>query len=108
MFPEFKRGATFMKWTRRNVLKSMAAGLPATMLASADDAPKFQPDWESLKQYRCPDWFRDVKFGIWAHWGPQGAPKQGDWYARNMYVQGTRQYEYHLKHYGHPSKIGFK
>ena len=42
------------------------------------------------------------------HWGPQGALKQGDWYARNMYIQGTRQYEYHLKHYGHPSRVGFK
>ena len=95
--------------TRRSALRSMAAGLSLPRLAAAADTElKFQPEWESLKQYRCPDWFRDVKFGIWAHWGPQGAPKQGDWYARNMYVQGTRQYEYHLQHYGHPSKVGFK
>lgn len=32
---------------------------------------KFAPTWESLKQYRVPEWFRDAKFGIWAHWGPQ-------------------------------------
>lgn len=31
---------------------------------------KFTADWESLKQYKCPDWFRDAKFGVWAHWGP--------------------------------------
>src|SRR5690242_14469804 len=86
----------------------MAAGVPASMLAAPDAALKFQPEWESLKQYRCPDWFRDVKFGIWAHWGPQGAPKQGDWYARNMYTEGSKHYEYHLQHYGHPSKFGFK
>src|SRR4030042_2103262 len=46
---------------------------------------KFEPTWESLKQYECPEWFRDVKFGIWAHWGPQCEPEQGDWDARNMY-----------------------
>ena len=29
----------------------------------------FQPSWESLEsQYQCPEWFRDAKFGIWAHW----------------------------------------
>jgi len=32
----------------------------------------------------------------------------GDWYARNMYIQGTPQYEYHLRHYGHPSSFGYK
>jgi len=34
-------------------------------------AGKFESTWESLQQYRCPDWFRDAKFGIWAHWGAQ-------------------------------------
>jgi alpha-L-fucosidase len=68
----------------------------------------FMPYWESLKAYRCPNWFRDAKFGIWAHWSPQCVPEQGDWYARNMYLQGTRQYEYHVSHYGHPSKFGYK
>jgi alpha-L-fucosidase len=32
----------------------------------------------------------------------------GDWYARNMYVEGSSQYLYHLRHYGHPSKFGYK
>ena len=68
----------------------------------------FLPFWESLKTYRCPDWFRDAKFGIWAHWSPQCVPEQGDWYARNMYIQGMPQYEYHVKHYGHPSQFGYK
>lgn len=48
----------------------------------------FQPTVESLKGYQAPDWFRDAKFGIWAHWGPQAVPGQGDWYARWMYVPG--------------------
>lgn len=71
------------------------------------DGP-FLPFWESLKAYQTPDWFRDAKFGIWAHWSPQCVPEQGDWYARNMYMQGSPQYEYHVKTYGHPSKFGFK
>ena len=71
------------------------------------DGP-FSPFWESLKSYRCPDWFRDAKFGIWAHWSPQCVPEQGDWYARNMYMQGSAQYEYHVKHFGHPSQFGYK
>jgi alpha-L-fucosidase len=68
----------------------------------------FEPTWESLQQYACPDWFRDAKFGIWAHWGPQCAPMVGDWYARNMYTQGHAQYEHHCRTYGHPSKVGYK
>jgi alpha-L-fucosidase len=68
----------------------------------------FSPFWESLKSYRCPDWFRDAKFGIWAHWSPQCVPEQGDWYARNMYIQGSAQYEYHPKQFGHPSQFGYK
>ena len=68
----------------------------------------FLPFWESLKSYQCPDWFRDAKFGIWAHWSPQCVPEQGDWYARNMYIQGSPQYEYHVKKYGHPSQFGYK
>lgn len=89
--------------TRRDALGCLAAGI-----ARANRDAQFQGTWESLKQYRCPEWFRDAKLGIWAHWGPQCAPKQGDWYARNMYIQGTRQYNYHLAHYGHPSRVGYK
>jgi alpha-L-fucosidase len=34
-------------------------------------------------------------------------PEQGDWYARRMYIQGDKDYEYHVRNYGHPSKFGF-
>jgi alpha-L-fucosidase len=92
-------------------------------LATAADAPAstaesptaiaegpFKPGNESLQQYRCPEWFRDAKFGIWAVWGPESVPMNGDWYARNMYLPGdpSKDYEHHLEHYGHPSKLGFK
>lgn len=68
----------------------------------------YQATFDSLRKFQCPEWFRDVKFGIWSHWGPQSVPMCGDWYARNMYIQGTEQYEYHLRTYGHPSKFGYK
>jgi alpha-L-fucosidase len=68
----------------------------------------FQPNDASLKQYQYPEWFRDAKLGYWAHWGPQAVPRQGDWYARKMYIQGDPDYNYHLAHYGHPSKFGYK
>lgn len=71
-------------------------------------AQYFEPTFASLRTSQAPDWFRDAKFGIWAHWGPQSVPMFGDWYARNMYIEGTPQYEYHLRHYGHPSKFGYK
>jgi alpha-L-fucosidase len=68
----------------------------------------FHPYWESLKAYEPAPWFRDAKLGIWAHWTPQCVPERGDWYARNMYIQGTRQYEHHVRTYGHPSQFGYK
>jgi alpha-L-fucosidase len=68
----------------------------------------YRSDDESLKQYSYPEWFRDAKFGIWAHWGPQAVPRQGDWYARRMYIEKDPAYKYHLEHYGHPSVFGYK
>jgi alpha-L-fucosidase len=68
----------------------------------------FKADWNSLTNYQTPEWFRDAKFGIWAHWGPQCEPEHGDWYARNMYMQGSADYKSHLVEYGHPSTNGFK
>lgn len=63
---------------------------------------------ESLSGWECPEWFRDAKFGIWAHWGPQCQPEDGDWYARNMYIEGDRNYEYNIDTRDHPSRFGFK
>jgi alpha-L-fucosidase len=68
----------------------------------------FAPTRDSLQKYRVPEWFRDAKFGLWAHWGPQCQPEAGDWYARGMYQEGSHQYKFHLEKYGHPSIFGFK
>jgi alpha-L-fucosidase len=108
--------AVTMPVTRRTAIKLLSGAVPAYALGrslavqSPLDIQKgpFEGTRESLQQYAVPDWFRDAKFGIWAHWGPQSAVEQGDWYARNMYIQGSRQYEYHVARYGHPSKFGYK
>jgi alpha-L-fucosidase len=71
-------------------------------------AGPYQPTWESLLQYETPEWYRDAKFGIWAHWSPQCVPEAGDWYARNMYMQGSPQNKYQIDHYGPPSRFGYK
>jgi alpha-L-fucosidase len=68
----------------------------------------YKPTDESLQQFQYPEWFRDAKFGIWAHWGPQAVPRQGDWYARRMYIEKDPAYKYHVEHYGHPSVFGYK
>jgi alpha-L-fucosidase len=68
----------------------------------------FEPADESFAQYRCPSWFRDAKLGIWAVWGPEAVPMQGDWYARNLYVEGSPHNQFHVERYGHPSKFGYK
>jgi len=105
-----------MSITRRTALKVIAGTVPALALGRGLSAHSgldiqtgpFVGTRESLQQYQVPEWFRDAKFGIWSHWGPQSAVEQGDWYARLMYIQGTRQYNYHVGHYGHPSKVGYK
>jgi alpha-L-fucosidase len=83
-----------------------AAQAPASQLPVARG--QFQPTVESLKTYQVPAWFRDAKFGIWSHWGPQAVPRVGDWYARQMYIPGHRHYAHHVKNYGHPSEFGYK
>lgn len=84
-----------------------AAVVQLTDLPAMAPGP-FTPAVESLKTYKTPEWFRDAKFGIWAHWGPSVVARQGDWYARFMYVPGHPHYEHHLKTYGHPSQFGYK
>ena len=38
----------------------------------------FEATFDSLRAYKAPEWFRDAKFGIWSHWGPQSVAMFGD------------------------------
>ena len=69
---------------------------------------KYKPTWESLSDYECPAWFRDAKFGIWAHWGPQCQPEYGDWFARRMYEQGSDAYTFSKEARNPQKDFGFK
>jgi alpha-L-fucosidase len=69
----------------------------------------YTADWKEIARlYQAPEWWRDAKFGAWAHWDPQSMPEDGDWYARGMYQEGSRQYNFHTNHFGFPSVYGYK
>ncbi|MCM1027848.1 MAG: alpha-L-fucosidase [Roseburia sp.] len=69
----------------------------------------YRDTWESLAAYQPPRWYQDAKFGIFIHWGIYSVPAFGsEWYSRNMYVQGSREYEHHIKTYGKHTEFGYK
>jgi len=105
-----------MTINRRHAIAALA-GAPALIVPRKTSAQDTLPEIErgpytgaaqSLHAYEIPEWFRDAKFGMWAHWGPQSAAEDGDWYARNIYIQDTPQNKYHVATFGHPSKFGHK
>jgi alpha-L-fucosidase len=72
-------------------------------------AGAYAPDWQAMSRiYTVPEWWRDAKFGAWAHWDPQSMPERGDWYARKMYLERDPVYAYHVATFGHPSDYGYK
>src|SRR3984893_11136258 len=101
-----------MTVSRRDFIATTAVSLaaaacpPGRGAAARDRGGRFEAAWESLRNYTVPQWYRDAKFGIWAHWTAQCVPEQGDWYARQMYMEGDSDYKYQCEHYGHPSKVG--
>lgn len=69
----------------------------------------FTDSWESLTDFRTPDWFKDAKFGIFIHWGLFSVPAfNNEWYSRNMYRQGEPEFEHHIKTYGPHKEFGYK
>ena len=74
-----------------------------------NSAGAFRADWESLKTYQVPDWYKDAKFGIFLHWGVYSVPAFGsEWYPRLMYIPGSPEYKHHLETYGTQDKFGYK
>lgn len=89
-------------------IMGMAGTSVAQVTVEPMDTGRFAPTWESLQQYQqAPDWFRDAKFGMWAHWGPQCQPELGDWYARFMYYAGSQR-SWFTGAYGAATNLGFK
>ena len=72
---------------------------------------QYQSTWESIRQHTTPSWFKKAKYGIYAHWGPYSVPAAGPnvtWYPYWMYREPSPQFDHHVKHFGHPSKFGYK
>lgn len=69
---------------------------------------KYHPDWDSLAKHPVPAWYREKRLGIFLHWGVFSVPAYHDWYARNMYIEGSEEHKWHLEHYGDPKEFGFK
>ena len=82
----------------------------AFMCGNTQAQQMYQPTWESLSNYQCPEWFRDAKFGIFIHWGVYSVPGYGsEWYPRQMYdMNDTNVFHHHVKTYGTQDKFGYK
>ena len=97
---------------KRNLLLTTLLAVGVSASAQLVDVPvqtgSYGNDWESLSDWECPEWFKDAKFGIWAHWGVQCQAEAGDWYARFMYYKNNGQHDYHVSHFGDPSVFGLK
>lgn len=84
------------------------------------NAQKYQPNWESIDSRPVPQWFEDVKFGIFIHWGvysvPAWAPADADigvyakysewyWWRKNEESEAGRLFkDYHNSMYGEEFK----
>ncbi|KUL84718.1 hypothetical protein ZTR_07609 [Talaromyces verruculosus] len=71
----------------------------------------YEASTSSLSNHWNPDWFNDVKFGIFIHWGLYAAPAYGnvspnedyaEWYWMRQHDPNykTKTYQYHLETYG--------
>lgn len=70
---------------------------------------EYKDNWASLADYELPAWYRKLKFGIFIHWGIFSVPAfKNEWYSRNMYIQGTEEFEHHIKTYGEHKDFGYK
>lgn len=73
---------------------------------------QYEPTYESVYTHDSPDWYNDLKYGIFIHWGPYAVPAWGNvgknesyaewyWWSLNSGPGDKSQtYEYHLEHYG--------
>lgn len=95
-------------WSRLLGSFAVAATVVACSQNVAVETGDYKPDWESLKAWECPEWFKDAKFGLWAHWGPQNQAEAGDWYARHLYYENDWQGQHHRRVYGSPDEYGLK
>ncbi|WP_075601582.1 alpha-L-fucosidase [Saccharicrinis aurantiacus] len=103
-----------------NKFKFIATLLTICFSLSVFAQKPYKADWESLKKYEIPQWYKDAKFGIFIHWGPTTVPaKDSEWYGYHMWNEGTvdalgnptsepsRAYQYHVENFGKPEDYGY-
>jgi alpha-L-fucosidase len=94
---------------KRLYLYFFACGLYYVFAPTASGQERYQANWNSLKKYQVPEWYRDAKFGIFIHWGVYSVPAFGsEWYPRQMYQRGSAEFKHHLETYGSQVKFGYK
>jgi alpha-L-fucosidase len=78
-------------------------------MSTSSNTTKYEPTWESLQNYTVPDWYIDAKFGVFIHWGIYAVPAfSNEWYPRNMYLLGSKEFNHHLETYGSHNQFGYK
>ena len=103
------------------ILLGVAWGMNSQVAAQQGDTidiwnlPTFKPasgpyhtNWTSVTKFRTPHWYRDAKFGYWAHWDPQTVPEGSDWFAMHMYTPGSDQYKWTIDKFGNINEYGYK
>ena len=87
----------------------MMLAVLATSCTEAEKPQKYEANWDSLKKYEVPEWWKNAKFGIYFHWGPYSVPAhKTEWYSHWMYEEGNKIREYHEKTYGNLKDFGYK
>ena len=96
-------------WQRASAKYAAARKALLNDVEQTGNTGPFRPDWESLRHYEVPEWYKDAKFGIFIHWGVYSVPAFGtEWYPRMMYQEGSDEYKHHLATYGPPAQFGYK
>jgi len=82
---------------------------PSNAQSNESETIKYEANWKSLQQYKVPEWWKNMKFGIYFHFGPYSVPAhKTEWYSHWMYVDGNPIRKYHEQTYGPLWEFGYK
>jgi len=73
-------------------------------LAKIDDViahGRYKDTWESLSQYKIPEWYKQNRFGLFVHWGCYSVPAvESEWFPRQMYQKDTASWKWRIENLG--------
>lgn len=96
-----------MKFVSRIFIALMAVVLSANVSAQNNNEEPVL-SWEVLQNHEIPEWFKDAKFGIYAHLGVYCVPAfEGEWYPRLMLQEGHIVQKHHIETYGPIDEFGY-